>query len=84
MGRQLRYNPIMNSEVVLPLEKMTVAEKLEVIERIMADFAKNADDFPSPAWHGEVLRKREEALKNGTDRFISLEGAKARIRERTR
>lgn len=71
----------MNAEVVLPLDKMTVAEKLEIIERIMDDFSRNAENIPSPAWHEDVLRQREEDLKNGTDRFISLEEAEKRIRE---
>jgi putative addiction module component (TIGR02574 family) len=72
----------MNTEVVLPLDRMTVAEKLEVIDRIMEDFSRNAEAVPSPAWHGEELKRREEALKNGTDRFISLEEAEKRIREK--
>ena len=74
----------MNAEVVLPLERMTVAEKLEVIDRIMEDFSRTPASVPSPAWHGEELKRREEALKNGTDRFISLEEADRRIREKTR
>ena len=73
----------MNTEIVLPLDKMTVAEKLEVIDRIMEDFSRNAATVPSPAWHGEVLKRREQALKIGTDRFISLEEAEKRIREKT-
>ncbi len=80
----MRYNSfIMNAEVILPLEKMTVVEKLEIIDRIMEDFSQNASAMPSPAWHGEELRRREEALENGTDRFISLEEAEKRIREKT-
>ncbi len=80
----MRYNSDMNTNVVLPLESMTVAEKLEVIDRIMEDFSRNAASMPSPAWHGEELKRREEALKNGTDRFITLEEAEKRIREKTR
>ena len=74
----------MNTEVVLPLDQMTVVEKLEVIDRIMEDFSRNAAAMPSPAWHGEELKRREKALKNGTDKFISLEEAEKRIREKTR
>ncbi len=62
---------------------MTIAEKMEVIERIMADFAKRPDRLPSPEWHGRILAEREKALENGTDRFISLEEAEKRISERT-
>ncbi|MGH9947435.1 MAG: addiction module protein [Pyrinomonadaceae bacterium] len=73
----------MNTEVVLPLESMTVAEKIDVIEKIMADFAKNPESYPSPEWHGRVLAEREQALKDGKDQFISLKEAKKLISERT-
>lgn len=73
----------MNEEIVLPLERMTIAKKMDVIERIMEDLSRNSADVPSPDWHGEILRQREENLRNGTDRFLSLEEAKVRIREMT-
>lgn len=73
----------MNAEVALPLEKMTVEEKLEVIELVWADLAKNPEDIPSPAWHQDFLKGREEAIANGTDRFIDLDEAERRINELT-
>ena len=73
----------MNSEITLPLEKMTVAEKLEVMELIWADLAKKPNDIPSPAWHGEHLKSVEKALADGTDWFIDLDEAERRIREET-
>lgn len=44
----------------------------------------NSDDIISPEWHGQFLRKGEEALKNGTDRFIDWDEAKRSIRGKTR
>ncbi len=73
----------MNSELVLPLERMTVAEKMDVIDRIMADLSRNSSTVPIIEWHGDMLRQRAENLKNGSDNFISLEEAEARIREKT-
>ncbi|MBX3289294.1 MAG: addiction module protein [Acidobacteria bacterium] len=73
----------MNTELVLPLEKMTVAEKMDVVDRIMDDLSRNASSIPVIEWHGEILKQRAENLKNGTDRFISLEDAEKRIREKT-
>lgn len=73
----------MNAELVLPLDKMTVAEKMDVVERIMDDLSRNSASVPVIEWHGEVLRQRAEALKAGKDRFITLEEAERRIRERT-
>jgi hypothetical protein len=73
----------MNAELVLPLEKMTVAEKMDVIDRIMADLSRNSSAVPEIEWHGELLRKRAEDLQTGTDRLITLEEAEIRIREKT-
>lgn len=73
----------MNAELVLPLERMTVAEKMDVIDRIMDDLSRNSSAVPVIEWHGDMLTQRAEDLKSGTDRFISLEEAQARIREKT-
>ncbi|MGD9564296.1 MAG: addiction module protein [Pyrinomonadaceae bacterium] len=73
----------MNTELVLPLEEMTVAEKMDVIDRIMADLSRNSGDVPAIEWHGEMLAKRAADLQNGTDRFISLDEAEVRIRQKT-
>jgi len=73
----------MNAELVLPLERMTVAEKMDVIDRIMDDLSRSSTEVPAIEWHGEMLRQRAENLKNGTDRFISLDEAEKRIREKT-
>lgn len=73
----------MNADLVLPLDKMTIAEKMDVIDRIMDDLSRNAKAVPEIKWHGELLKKRAEAIENGTDRFISIEEAEKRIRERT-
>lgn len=83
IANELGYNKFMNAEITLPLDKMTIAEKLEVMELIWADLAKNPNDIPSPEWHGEFLRDREKALADGTDRFIDWEEAKRLIREQT-
>ncbi len=73
----------MITQIDLPLDTMTVGEKMDVIDRIMADLSRNASDAPAIEWHGDVLREREENLRGGSDRFISLENADKRIREKT-
>ena len=60
----------------LPLEKMTVAEKLQAMEELWADLSRD-ENFASPAWHGEVLKKRANE-KN----FVDWETAKKRLRAR--
>ena len=73
----------MNAELILPLERMTVAEKMDVIDRVMDDLSRNSYAVPSIEWHGDMLQQRAESLKNGTDRFITLEQAEVRIRNKT-
>ena len=70
--------------VALPLEKMTTRDKLVVIEEIWDDLAHNPKQVPSPVWHGEELKAREERLAKGLTRFSDWSDAKQRIREQTR
>lgn len=73
----------MQTDVVLPLEEMTVAEKMDVLDRIMDDLSRNDAAVPVIDWHGEVLAQRERALKTGEDQFITLDEAVDRIRKKT-
>ncbi|MGD9630788.1 MAG: addiction module protein [Pyrinomonadaceae bacterium] len=73
----------MNAEVVLPLDSMTVAEKLDVVERIMEDLSRNSASVPAIDWHGDVLRRRAENLANGSDRLVGLDEAETLIRKKT-
>jgi len=63
----------------LPLEKMSVEEKIQAMESIWDDLCDRADSLASPAWHGEVLADRESALQGGDDEVIDWETAKQNI-----
>lgn len=65
----------------IPLESMSVEEKIQVMEIIWDDLCHTADGIESPSWHEDVLREREEALKSGTDKFIDWDLAKRNIRK---
>lgn len=65
--------------ITLPLDKMTVAEKLEVMEALWNDLSQNSEDVSSPEWHEDVLMKREQAIKNGEEKFSDWEIAKDKI-----
>ncbi|NLF06580.1 MAG: addiction module protein [Pirellulaceae bacterium] len=60
-------------QLTFPLDQMTVAEKLQAIEVIWEDLARNPNEIPSPAWHAEVLAERERLVKEGKAKFIPLE-----------
>ena len=65
----------------LPLDQMTVEEKLELLDELWADLSRKPDDVPSPAWHGEVLAERDAALERGEEEILDWEEAKARLRK---
>lgn len=69
--------------ITLPLNEMTVAEKLKLMEDLWADLSKNTQNLPPPAWHADVLAQREAALNAGEDSFEDWEIAKERIRRET-
>lgn len=72
----------MNANVVLPLEIMTVAEKLEVIDTVWADLRKNESEIPVPERHREILASRRRAFERGEIGYTDWETAKKEIRNR--
>ena len=69
---------------VIPLDKMSTQEKLRAIEEIWNDLLRSPGGVPSPDWHREVLREREEMVRKGTAKFIDLDEVKRRLRKRAR
>jgi hypothetical protein len=69
-------------DIMLPLEQMTVAEKLRLMEALWADLSRHEADVESPAWHEQILKERDARLKSGQEFPLDWEIAKQRIRER--
>ena len=67
--------------VTLPLDQMTLPEKLQTLENLWDDLCRNAKSVPSPEWHGEILKDREASIEQGKERFTDWEEAKRGIRE---
>jgi len=69
-------------ELILPLDKMTVSDKLRALEEIWNDLCRRAEEIPSPVWHADVLRAREKRIRKGSSRFTDWNEAKRKIRNR--
>ena len=67
--------------LAIPLQQMTAAEKLQAIEEIWADLAREPENVPSPDWHGNVLCARERRIADRTARFLDIADAKQAVRE---
>lgn len=64
----------------LPIDSMTVEEKLQAMEMLWDDLCQRAGGVPSPEWHQQVLQDREEALEKGMEEIQDWEEAKRIIR----
>jgi hypothetical protein len=64
----------------IPLSKLSFAQKLNLMEKIWDALTRDANEFESADWHIEILKDRENAIKEGKAKFSDLIGAKERIR----
>ena len=64
---------------ILPLNQMSVQEKINAMEAIWENLSANPETIESPAWHQEELRVREARVESGETRFVDWEKAKAEI-----
>lgn len=68
-------------KITIPLESMTISEKLEAMELLWADLQNSAESLPSPSWHADVLQAREKRVQEGKSSFSSWNEAKDRIKK---
>lgn len=64
---------------VLQLDKMTVSDKLRTLETIWDDLQRTAQDIPAPVWHGDVLKAREERVRQGKSQASEWAEARQRL-----
>jgi len=70
--------------ISLPLDKMTISDKIAVMEELWEDLCRDPESIPSPAWHKDVLEAREKEISEGTAKFTSFDRAKGKIKGQIR
>jgi hypothetical protein len=66
------------------LAKMPVSEKIQLMESLWESLSSSdANAEAIPAWHGDVLAKRQVMLDQGEESISAWSDAKQRIRNRT-
>jgi Putative addiction module component len=68
-----------NQYMALNLGEMTTQEKLKAMEMLWDDICRSAPDFSSPSWHEDVLKEREQRIREGKDKFLDWDQAKKDI-----
>lgn len=46
-------------QISLPLDKMSIQEKISTMETLWRDLSQNSEAYDSPLWHRKVLECRE-------------------------
>ena len=80
----VRNVEVSSMSIELPLEKMTLADKLEAMELLWADISRQPDRLPSPDWHKDVLDERRRLVADGRLKFLDWDTAIADLREELR
>jgi hypothetical protein len=62
--------------VEIPLEQMTVEEKLRAMELIWENLRRDEKNIPVPQWHRDLLGEREKLIAEGKAHFEDWESAK--------
>lgn len=69
-------------KAVLPLSRLSFAQKLDLMETLWADLIRDEKKLESPVWHGAVLKEREAAYEAGKLTVTDWEQAKKRIKKK--
>lgn len=52
-------------DAVLPLDQMTVEEKLKAVEMLWVDLCRNEEQIPVADWQKELLEERQRQIDAG-------------------
>ena len=62
------------------IEKLSVAERLQMMEVLWDTLAREPDMVDSPEWHEEILAARQRKIDEGRAEFISIKELKGKYR----
>ena len=68
--------------VELPISRLSLAQKLDLMETLWADLTRDETKLESPAWHKTILEDREKSLRAGKVTVSDWEQAKKRIEKK--
>lgn len=64
------------------LEKMTIPEKLRLMEALWADLSRREENVELPAWHGQILHETGQRVAEGKETALDWDAAKRQLRDR--
>jgi hypothetical protein len=70
--------------IIDQIHKLTLHEKLHVMEALWDDISRTEAASDVPQWHKDILDERDRLVAAGSSRFIDWEDAKKQIRQAIR
>src|SRR5580765_599278 len=64
------------------IEKMSLAQRMEAMELLWRSISSRPASVVSPAWHGEILKKRLALIEAGKAKFLTIGQLKKRLAKR--
>ncbi len=71
---------IMKTMSITEIQRMTVRERLEVMEQIWDSLHREKIEPVSPHWHEGILQKRKEIMDSPDARYLSIKELRERHR----
>jgi putative addiction module component (TIGR02574 family) len=67
--------------IELPLNTMSVEEKVQLLEQVWDNLCRHSGDVRSPEWHAVILNERKKQIENGTMAVSPWSEAKERLQK---
>ena len=64
---------------ITEMKKLSVSERIEVMEQIWDSLRDEDQEISSPAWHGKVLEERRKKIEEAEATFMTLDQLKSRF-----
>jgi hypothetical protein len=74
----------LDMDVIEQIQKLSLHEKLYVMEALWDDISRTETAPDVPQWHKDIIDERERLIAEGKARFIDWEDAKEQIRQAVR
>lgn len=62
------------------IEKMSVTERLQVMDQLWDSLNRSGNEIPSPDWHQDVLADRKARAQRGDAKFLTIDQLRSRLR----
>lgn len=70
--------------VSIPVDRMTLREKLEIIDLLWSSISSESSEEVSPRWHGKELDRRLKRVDTGESVFEDWDAVKRELQELSR